>query len=92
MIGELLSPTLKEIEETLWEFEANSSNPPEYTQDGFKAACKIFMSAMMDKMWEEQERLEIPMGLREKEAEMLGYKIRALALEHTGIDTHELYK
>jgi len=91
MIGETLSPILVEIEETLWEFEANSSNPPEYTNDGFRASCKIFMSAIMDAMWNEQEKLEIPMELREKEAEMVGFEIRDLVLKHTGINTHDLY-
>jgi len=91
MIGEKLSTILIEIEKSLWEFESNSQNPPEYTKEGFRAATKIFMSAIMDGMWNEQEKLEIPLALREKEAEMLGYKIRALVLEHTGIDTHEIY-
>jgi hypothetical protein len=91
MIGETLSPILVEIEETLWEFEANSDNPPEYTADGFRAVCKIFISVLMDAMWNEQEKHKIPMELREKEAEILGHKINAIVLEHTKIDTRNLY-
>jgi len=91
MIGDRLSPILVEIEETLFEFENNSQNPPEYTPEGFRAATKIFMSTVMDAMWNEQEKLEIPMALREKEAESVGFKIHDLILTHTGIDTHKFY-
>jgi len=91
-IGEKLSPILAEIEDTLWEYEANCGLKPDYTMDGFKAGCKIFMSVLMDKMFERQRKEHCTQESSEKEAEMLGYKIRALLLEHAGIDTHELYK
>ena len=45
MIGIKLSPILKEIEYTLWEFEANNSNQrPQYTDEALRSALKIFMS------------------------------------------------
>lgn len=52
MIGKKINPILVEIEETLWEFESNYPTKPEYNIDGFRASIKIFMSALMDKMWE----------------------------------------
>ena len=33
MIGKKLSPILNEIEQTLWEFEANNPSPPQYTNE-----------------------------------------------------------
>lgn len=52
MIGKNISPILEEIEKTLWEFEINNQIKPEYTIEGFRGAVKIFMSVIIDKMWE----------------------------------------
>ena len=59
MIGKKISPILVEIENTLWEFESNKGVKPEYTDEGFRSATKIFMSTIMDKMWELQEKENI---------------------------------
>jgi len=92
MIGQRLSPVLHEIEETLWEFEANVADKPNYTEEGFKGGIKIFMSVMLDKMWELQEKENIEMSDRENMATKLGESLRALVKTYTDIDTHELYK
>jgi hypothetical protein len=92
MIGQQLSPILVEIEETLWEFEHRSAMKPEYTEDGFRAACKIFMSVLMDKIWELQSEEKIDMEDRIKMVEKAGADVRALIKTYTDIDTHELYK
>ena len=87
MIGEKLSEVYEEIEATLYEHHGVK---PNFTDNGFRAACKIFTDAVMDKMWDKQEAEGKDIEDRCKEAELLGYKIRAMVLEHTGIDTHEL--
>ena len=51
MIGEKLSPILEEMEGTLLEFEAEELGQPLYTEGGFRAAVKIFMSVVMDSLW-----------------------------------------
>ena len=92
MIGEKLSPVLEEIENALWEFEFDYPHiKPEYTTDGFRAACKIFMSAMLDKMYENMQVKGISQEEAELEAQQLGQELRQLVLEHTGIDTVDLY-
>ena len=91
MIGEKLSPVLEEIEETLWEYEAYNGAKPNYTFEGFRAAVKIFMSAVMDKMYEKQAAEGMSLPDMEKAAEMAGYEIRALVLARTGVDTALLY-
>jgi len=91
MIGKKLSPILEEIEATLWEFEANRGIKPEYTHNGFKAGMKIFMSIMMDKLWELQEGEKLNMEDRSNMATKLGNDIRQLILTYTDIDTHQLY-
>jgi len=92
MIGEKLSPVLSEIESTLIEYELNVARPPQYTDEGFRAAIKIFLSAMLDKMWKLQENEDIDIDARADMAEKLGNDLRNMVRVYTNIDTHSLYK
>lgn len=91
MIGERLSPILQEIENTLWEFEANGGSKPNFTAEGFRAALKIFMSALLDKIWELQTDESIDQKTREGMAEKAGQEMRKLIKTYTNIDAHDLY-
>ena len=92
MIGEKLSPVLEEIENALWEFEFDYPHiKPEYTTEGFRAACKIFMSAITDKMYENMQVKGMSQEEAELEAQQLAQELRQLVLLHTGIDTIDLY-
>ena len=92
MIGKNLSKIFVEIEDTLWEFEANGGLKPEYTIGGFRAGIKIFMSVLMDKIWELQQDETIDLQDRINMANKAGEDIRKLIKTYTNIDTHELYK
>lgn len=92
MIGKELSPILVEIENNLWLFEANNTSKPDYTIEGFRAGIKIFMSVLLDKMWELQVEENIPFEARADMAEKLGAEIRRIIKTYTNIDTHELYE
>ena len=92
MIGKKLSGVLHEIELALLEFEANVARPPEYTDEGFRAAIKIFMSAILDKMWKLQENEDIDIDARADMATKLGNELRNMVRVYTNIDTHNLYK
>jgi hypothetical protein len=92
MIGKKLSPILSEIESALIEFEINVAKPPEYTDEGFRASVKIFLSVMLDKMWKLQEDEGIDIDTRANMAEKLGTEIRNIIRVYTNIDTHDLYK
>ena len=92
MIGKKLSPILSEIESALIEFEANVARPPQYTNEGFRAAVRIFLSAMLDKMWKLQEDEGIDINTRADMAEKLGNELRNIVRIYTNIDTHNLYK
>jgi hypothetical protein len=92
MIGEKISPILNQIENTLWEFEAEIDIKPEYTIEGFRSGIKIFMSVMLDKMWELQKNENISQDDREKMAVKLGKDVRNLVRIYTNIDTYDLYK
>lgn len=92
MIGKKISPILEEIEETLWEFEANNGIKPNYDINGFRAAIKIFMSALMDKIWELQENENVNIEDRIKMVQKAGEEVRNLIKVYTNIDSHDLYK
>ena len=92
MIGQNLSPVLTEIENTLLEHETTVYTQPEYTEEGFRAATKIFMSAVMDKMWDLQKKENIDVGASLAMAKKCGNELRNLVKVYTGIDTWELYK
>jgi len=92
MIGKKISPILEEIETILVEFEVNSGVKPEYTVEGFRAGLKIFMSVLLDKMWELQQEEIIDMEDRGNMAQKAGEDIRALVKTYTGIDSFDLYK
>ena len=91
MIGQKISPILDEIEKTLWEFEANRGAKPNYTDKGFRAGVKIFMSVIMDKIWELQNKENIPMEDRLKMVDKCGKDVRRLVKTYTNIDTHKIY-
>lgn len=91
-IGQKLSPILVEIEDTLWDFEAISGGKPKFTNEGFRAAMKIMMSALMDKMWELSTDENINFEIRKSMAEKAGKDFRQFIKTYTNIDTHEMYK
>ena len=92
MIGKKISPILSEIELALIEYELNINRPPEYTDEGFRASVRIFLSAMLDKMWKLQEDEGIDINTRADMAEKLGNELRNIIRVYTNIDTHNLYK
>ena len=91
MIGQKISPILEEIENTLWEFESNGGIKPEYSNEGFRAAIKIFISVLMDKIYELQQDENIEMQDRLNMVQKAGEDIRSLIKTYTNIDCHELY-
>ena len=90
--GEELSPILSEIESAIWEYEYYDGSKPNYTEEGFRAAAKIFMSVLMDKMYELQESETIPLSDKMNMAHKAGEDQRKLVKTYTNLDTHELYK
>jgi len=93
MIGQRISPILEEIEMALLEFEVNlPGRKVQYTDAGFLASIKIFLTACQDKMWELMEKENMSMVDRENMATKLGEDIRKLIKTYCDIDTWELVK
>ena len=92
MIGKHISPILEEIEATLWEFESATGSRPDYPVEALRAAVKIFMSILMDKMWELQEWESMSFDDRVSMVQKAGREVRNIVKTYTNIDTHDLYK
>jgi len=92
-MGEFIAPVLESMEDALWSYENYSPNTPYgFSNESFRAAVKIFMAAMMDKIWALQEGEEMEMEDRAAMAEKCGKDVRDLVKTFTGIDTHKLYE
>ena len=78
-----------ELEAALWEHDLRTDElnvePYDYDDETFRACIKLFMSAMLKKMWDTGE------ATLEK-AEQCGLFLREFIKDYTGIDTHDLYK
>ena len=87
------SEVLLEIEKGLWEHDflvdENKDVPYEYDDVTFRACLKIFMSAVMWKIW--IFMYNKPMSEKENIAEKVGNILRDIVLKFTGIDSHTLY-
>jgi len=92
MIGKKLSQILLELELALWEFESRYGSKPNYSKDAFRAATKIFMSVLMDKIWELQEGEKISMGDRLNMVQKAGDDLGNLIKTYTDLDTKKFYE
>ena len=91
-MGETLEPLLIHMEDALWHYEYNCpATPYGFSEEAFRASIKLFMAAMMDKIWALQENEEMDIEDRAAMAEKCGKDIRAFVKTYTNIDTHELY-
>lgn len=91
-LGQKLTPILIEVEDTIWEHQADSPNERLDFDDGaLRAASKIFMTALFDEMWKLQEVERMPIDDRYKMATHAGEQLRKLILEMTNIDSHNFY-
>jgi hypothetical protein len=91
-LGEWLAPALEQIEETLWSYELYVPNtPPMYSHSSFRAILKLFMSAMMDKIWLLQEGEEMDVEDRMAMVEKCGQELKQLVKIYTNIESEELY-
>ncbi len=91
MIGEKLNPVLCELEETLWILEGNGTKP-NYSNEAFRAATKIFMSCLMDKMYDLQLEENIDEENKIKMVQKAGEDLRKFIKTYTNLDTHDFYK
>ncbi len=92
MIGKQISPILLEIEAAIIEFDCERNIKPCYTEDALRAAGKILISVVMDKMWDMQEEDEMKIAYRMEMAQKCGEEIRQIFKTYCNVDPHDFYK
>ena len=92
MLGNVLNQHLCSIESVIVDFDAKIGDKPNYSDEAFRAATKIFMSCLMDKMFDLMEAEKHDQKAREKAAEMAGNELHAFVKKWTGINTREMYE
>ena len=65
-------------------------NKPNYTNREFMNAVIIFQTALMDKMYDNQDYDRMGVEDRMKMAESCGLELRKLIHTYTGLDTHKV--
>ena len=66
-----------------------NENKPNYTNRQFMNAVIIFQTALMDKMYDNQDYDKMDIKNRYKMAESCGSDLRKLIHTYTGLDTHK---
>lgn len=67
-----------------------NENKPNYSKRDFMNVIIIFQTALMDKMYDNQEYDEMSLDDRLKMAESCGLSLRKLIHTYTGLDTHKI--
>lgn len=70
--------------------EVKGNNKPNYSNRDFMNATIIFQTALMDKMYDNQDYDKMSMENRMKMAESCGMALRKLIHTYTGLDTHNI--
>jgi len=92
-IGQQFTPILEEIESALWEFEyAMPNSRPVYDGTALRSASKIFMSALMDKMWAKQDEYDMPQKQRCEMATYFGNALHELIRDATDLNSKKFYE
>ena len=91
-VGESLSEVLTMLESAVIRHECSSGSKPCFTDDGFRAAVKLFMSVAMDKMYDLQESENMSQEDRLNMAQSLGEELRRIIKTYCDVDTHTLYQ
>jgi len=91
-LGIQISPILQKIEMALLKHQIEAQDILTFTDDGFRAAIKIFIDAALAKMWVMQENENLSMEDKCNMTQKFGEELRKLIKVYTNIETHELYK
>lgn len=67
-----------------------NENKPNYSNRDFMNATIIFQTALMDKMYDNQDYDKMNIEDRIKMAESCGFALRNLIHTYTGLDTHKI--
>lgn len=92
MIDLEFTDLILQLEAKVLDHDNLKGTPPEYSMEEFRAITRIFMSAMMDKMYLADSNAGVVLETMQKNAHNCGTELRELIIKYTGIDTHDFYK
>lgn len=90
-VGVKMKPLLLLLENALWDFEANNAALPKFDDESFRAILKLFMTAIVERIWLLQEGEEMEGDDRVNMVTKAGNDIKDLIKVYTDIDTLTLY-
>ena len=91
-LGESLKPLLLIIENAIWSYESNNPTIPGFDDEAFRAVIKIFMTALIERIWTLQENENMEFDDRLKMVLKAASDIQHLIKVYTNINTKDLYK
>lgn len=90
-IGEKFKPLLAIMENALWEYECANSSVPGFDDDSFRSIIKLFAAALLERVWQLQERESLCDEDRINMALAAASELKKLIKTYTDIDTEGLY-
>jgi len=92
-LGQEITKSLVNLETILWTMDANHPNTRhEFPIEAVRAASKILMSVLMDRMYTHQEKGNTRFNKKIQAVQYFANELRSIMKQATGIDTHDLYK
>ena len=86
--GERINPVLKELEMTILNHQVQVGRKPNYPDDALFSATNIFMSVILDRMYDLQDYDGLILEDRIKMVTKCGHDLRVLIKSYTGVDTY----
>lgn len=87
--GEIMGPMLLDLENAIHAYDAEVKTKPNYPSDALRSAAVIFISVLMDKMYDLMEAEEMPHEDRLNMAFKCGTEIHNIIKVYANIDLHE---
>lgn len=87
--GKIMSPILLDVEVAMAEYNKMVGRKPNYDRYALRSAVNIFISVLMDRVWELQEKEEMDIDTRKKMAQSCGDEIRRIVKIYTDLDTYD---
>jgi hypothetical protein len=91
-IGQRLKPILNLIENALWDYECKNECVPDFDDEAFRSIIKLFMAALIERVWKLQEKEDMSMDDRIAMGQAAAKDIHKLIKVYANLDTLELYK
>lgn len=84
--GKVLSPILLDVELAISDYTTQVGAKPNYDKYALRSATNIFISVLMDRVWELQEKEEMDLETRNKMAISCGEEVKRLVKVYTDIN------